>query len=115
MPYAPEDLLNTSLRYAAGPVHVGLSANYVSEQFSDFENTRTGSADGKRGEIEARTVWDLSASYQLTAATRLYGTVKNLTGEKYIASRAPEGIFPGIERTWASRWTCETGFRLTRL
>jgi hypothetical protein len=99
LPYAPEHLLNTSLRYAAGPVHVGLSANYVSEQFSDFENTRAGSVDGKRGEIEARTVWDRSASYQLTAATRLYGTVRNLTDEKYIASRAPEGIFPGIERT----------------
>jgi len=99
LPYAPEHLLNASLRYAAGPVRVGLSANYVSEQFSDFENTRAGSADGKRGEIEARTVWDLSASYQLTAKTRLYGTVKNLTDKKYIASRAPEGIFPGIERT----------------
>lgn len=97
--YAPEHVLNASLNYRQGEVQLALAANYVSSQYANLENTEVGTADGKAGLIEGRTVLDLSASYQLNKSTKVYGTVKNLADTKYIASRAPEGIFPGAERS----------------
>lgn len=97
--YAPEHLVNASLNFRQGPMQIGLAANYVSSQFADLENTEAGSANGMAGRIDARTVLDLTGSYQIAKGTRVYGAVKNLTDKKYIASRAPEGIFTGAERS----------------
>jgi Fe(3+) dicitrate transport protein len=99
LPYAPEQLVNLGLNYKQGPWQSGVLARYVGKQYADFENTEAGSADGKRGALPAYTVWDLNTSYRLSEQTRIFGTVKNLGDEVYIASRAPEGIFTGLRRT----------------
>lgn len=98
LPYAPKNLANTSLTYRQGPLRAALQYSYVSEQFTDFENTEAGSANGRTGVIPSYGVWNMSGDYQLTPAITLNASVKNLFDKDYIASRAPEGIFSGTPR-----------------
>lgn len=98
LPYAPKNLANTALTYRQGPLRAALQYSYVSDQFTDFENTEAGSANGRTGVIPSYGVWNMSGDYQLTPSIALNASVKNLFDKDYIASRAPEGIFPGAPR-----------------
>lgn len=100
LPYAPELIANFSVSYRVGGLKTSLSAYHVSRQFVDPENTSIESADGRRGEIPAYTTLDLHAYYAVNKQFNLFGTVRNLTDKKYIASRNPDGIFPGVERNF---------------
>ncbi len=100
LPYAPELTANLSLNYKVGGFKTSLSAYHVSSQFVDPENTKAESADGRRGEIPAYTTMDLSAHYAVNKQLNVFGTVRNLLDRKYIASRNPDGIFPGAERNF---------------
>lgn len=98
LPYAPRNLLNTTLNYRQGPFRAALQYSHVGAQYSDFENTREGSPDGRTGRIPSFGVWNLSGDYQLTSSIALHASIKNLFDKDYIASRAPQGIFPGAPR-----------------
>ncbi len=100
LPYAPELTANMALNYTAGGLRTSLSAYHVSSQFVDPENTEAESADGRRGEIPAFTTFALNAHYAINKKLNVFGTVRNLTDKKYIASRNPDGIFPGAERNF---------------
>lgn len=100
LPYAPELTANVALNYKAGPLKTSFNAYRVSSQFVDPENTVQESTDGRRGEIPAYTVFNLSAHYSLSKKMNVFGTVRNLFDKKYVASRNPDGIFPGIERNF---------------
>ncbi len=108
LPHAPEYMYSIGLMYRnpAG-FDVQLTGYHSGKQFSDRANTVEGSPDGEIGLIDAYTVWDLSANYELPwLDATVYGTVKNLFDEVYIASRAPRGIFPGPFRQFniGVRW-----------
>lgn len=75
-----------------------LEALYKTAQYTDSLNTANGSENGKLGTIAAHTVLNLSASYKVSPTIKTFVAVKNLLDETYIASRSPEGIFPGISR-----------------
>lgn len=96
--YAPEHLINTQFGYEESRWNANVGYSYVSEQFSNLENTKEGSANGKTGIIPSYGVWNVNARIKLTDNIDLFGSIRNLTDEKYIASRAPEGIFPGLGR-----------------
>lgn len=98
LPYAPELTGNLAINYKAGGLMTSLSANHVSSQIVDPENTMIESADGRRGEIPAYTVFNLSARYDVSKQISVFGTVRNLFDRQYIVSRNPDGIFPGAER-----------------
>mgnify|MGYP005839065993 CR=1 FL=1 len=98
LPYAPELTGNLTLVYQAGGLKTALSAHHVSSQFVDAENTAAESTDGRRGRIPAYTTLDLSAHYTVDKQLSVFGTVRNLLDKQYIASRNPDGIFPGAER-----------------
>lgn len=100
LPYAPELTSNVVLSYTSGGLKTSLSAYHVSSQFVDPENTKAENADGRRGEIPAFTTLDLNAHYTVNKQLSVFGTVRNLTDKKYIASRNPDGIFPGVERNF---------------
>lgn len=100
LPYAPELTSNVVLSYMIGSLKTSLSAYHVSSQFVDPEITRAESADGRRGEIPAFTAFDLNAHYTVNKQLNVFSTVRNLTDKKYIASRNPDGIFPGAERNF---------------
>lgn len=48
--------------------------------------------------IDARTIVDLSAYYQLSETVRLRVKAENLFDETYIAARRPYGLRPGKPR-----------------
>lgn len=98
LPYAPKLTSNLALNYKTGGLKAGLSVNHVSSQYVDPENTKPENADGRRGEIPAYTTVNLNAHYALDKQLSVFGTVRNLLDKKYIASRNPDGIFPGAER-----------------
>ena len=100
LPYAPRSLLAMHGRIGRqdGP-QVRLDGQLISRQFSDNFETRTGSANGRIGEIPAHALWHLSGSLPFpgTRALLMF-SVTNLTNRSYIASRRPEGIKPGMPR-----------------
>ncbi len=98
LPYAPKFTSNLNLNYKIGDFRTTLGAYYVSEQYVDAANTKAESTDGTKGEIDAYTVFNLSAFYDINKQWSVFGTVRNLADRKYIASRNPDGIFPGAER-----------------
>ncbi len=100
LPYAPKLTSNLALSYRTGGLMTSLSAHHMSRQYVDPENTKAESADGRRGEIDAYTTFNLNAHYQVDKKLSVFGTVRNLFDRKYIASRNPDGIFPGAERNF---------------
>ena len=100
LPYAPELTTNIGLAYKRDALTTRVSGTYVSSQFVDSLNTSTESADGTKGLIPSFVVLNLSARYQLNPKTSLFAAVRNLGDKKYIASRNPDGIFPGAVRNF---------------
>lgn len=100
LPYAPENIGNLSLGMRTSSWSTEISVQYVSEQYSDFQNTRAGSANGRTGIIPEYTTVNLAGRVNLSKDYQLFGNVKNLMDETYISSRAPQGIFAGLQRSF---------------
>ncbi len=100
LPYAPSLMLNHSIELASAKgAGIRLSGNFVGKQFADELNTISASADGRNGLLASRYITDLSAFARLSKKQILFSlAVKNLTNERYIASRRPQGIRVGIDR-----------------
>ncbi|MFN0216582.1 MAG: TonB-dependent receptor family protein [Saprospiraceae bacterium] len=98
LPYAPEWMSTQSIGFVAPwNLELQLSGTYVAQQFSNDFNTLNPSPDGRIGEIPAYFVADATLRYQIPVwKMGLFGTVKNLTDARYIASRRPQGIKVGI-------------------
>jgi len=96
MSYTPKHLLNLTAGYKEESWGAGIGYAYVSEQFSDFDETVAGSDNGKKGIIPSYGLWDINGWYRINKNAKIDFAVKNLTDEKYIASRAPGGINPGM-------------------
>ncbi len=100
LPYAPENVAWAGLRVVTpAGLSLGLLGHFTGEQFSDQANTVAPSADGLVGRIDSRFVVDLTLRWRIprTAFTATLA-VNNLFDEVYVASRAPEGTFPGAPR-----------------
>ena len=100
LPYAPENLISMRFRYTHPTgLSLGLNGSYVSEQFADNVNTKEGSSNGRTGLIPSYNIWDFSGQYQFhNFPLRTSLSIKNMFNRKYIASRRPEGIKPGLFR-----------------
>ena len=100
LPYAPSLMVNNSIEFeSAKGAGIRLSGNYVGQQFADELNTVVASADGRNGLLTSRYITDLSAFARLSKKQILFSlAVKNLTNERYIVSRRPQGIRVGIDR-----------------
>ncbi len=101
LPYAPEIMLNSSV-HAVLPFgfQAGFSAQYTGRQYGDVLNSTIPSADGQVGLLDAFMVMDASLNWNLPGmdAFTLTSSVKNLTDERYIVSRRPQGIRLGLPR-----------------
>lgn len=95
-PYAPEHLVTAVVGYThTSGWDVRFEAVYVGDQFADFAETLTPSADGQRGLIEDYTIFNTAFNYPLKAwGTTLFLTAKNVTDNDYIADRT-RGVRPG--------------------
>ncbi|UJP63472.1 TonB-dependent receptor [Mongoliitalea daihaiensis] len=99
-PYAPEWLINTALTLETEMGFGGrLTLNHVGQQFTDQLNTVEPRFDGRIGLMPAFTTIDATLIYDVKKwNSRFNLTIKNLTNERFIASRRPEGIRLGLPR-----------------
>ena len=100
LPYAPEHRLSTFLRF----VHpTGISAQlngiFISEQYTDLDNTQEPTTDGLAGKIDPYFLLDARVSYTYQPwGITAFVAGKNLADQNYVVSRAPRGIQPGMPR-----------------
>lgn len=102
LPYAPRHNLTLSQgwRHRSG-FHVYVDGTRVGAQFADNAQTRAASADGTVGLIPAYWVWNAAAGREFKRERLVvepFITIKNLADARYISSRAPQGIQPGMFR-----------------
>ncbi|HLG38904.1 MAG TPA: TonB-dependent receptor, partial [Chitinophagaceae bacterium] len=78
--------------------------SYVSETFSDANNTITPTANGQNGLIPSYTITDLTATYKFSKGLNLKAGINNLFDEDYFTRRAGgypgPGALPGDGRTF---------------
>ncbi|WP_051296066.1 TonB-dependent receptor family protein [Eisenibacter elegans] len=99
-PYAPQWLLSSAFTWQAPfGFDLRLTATHVGEQFTDVLNTITPSANGRIGKLDAYTIFDATLGYAVKRwNTHFNVSVKNLSDERYIATRRPQGIRVGLPR-----------------
>ncbi len=99
-PYAPEYFAAAAVQYGAlKGFQFRLNGQYTGGQFSDELNTQTPAANGQTGWIPAYFVMDGTVQYAFEKPGLLLSlSVKNLTDERYIVSRRPQGIRVGLPR-----------------
>lgn len=100
LPYAPEYQLSGGIDILMPfGLTLQIAGNYTAKQFTDQLNTVQASVDGETGEMPAFYTMDVTGRYELPSVnSQLYVSIKNLTDERYIASRRPQGIKVGIPR-----------------
>lgn len=101
--YTPEFVVNAGIAYEMNNLRTQLSANHMASQYTDTLNTKPISENtGGRffgGQIDAYTTVDLTSRYQINPQLEVYGSVKNLLDEHYMASLR-QGIYVGPERSF---------------
>lgn len=102
LPYAPKNTFSflVGARQRAG-LGFQLDMSYMADQFGDNRETLAPSADGTVGVLPSYQVFNLMIDYTVQRErfqVTPYFTIKNLSNELYVASRAPQGIQPGMFR-----------------
>ncbi|MBA3600003.1 MAG: TonB-dependent receptor [Acidobacteria bacterium] len=104
LPYAPKNLLTTSVGYAYRNFDAFIENNYIGRQFSDDLNTINSSANGQRGAIGAQTYWNATANYQVERwKSTFFVTAKNIFDKTFIVDRS-RGILPSSPRLLQAGW-----------
>jgi len=68
-------------------------STFVGAQFSDIVNSSNPTADGRNGRIDAYQVFDATAMYHWKKPNVIFMlSAKNLTDERAIITRRPQGI-----------------------
>ena len=99
-PYAPEHLVSSALTFeTASGTFFRSTLSLASMQYGDELNTVIPSANGRIGAIDAWFLLDVAAGYQFKKLPlRLEASVKNVTDERFIVSRRPQGIRVALPR-----------------
>ena len=90
---APRNIYRTGLTYSKKKLTATVQYSYVSEAYSDANNTKTPTANGVNGLIPSYSVVDMSGTYKLSEQFFVKAGVNNLFNEKYFTRRA--GGYPG--------------------
>lgn len=98
LPYLPDHQLTADLGVETGPWQFGALINYASET-----RTNAGSGSPASGDrVDARTLVDLTAAYELSDGVRLKLRAENAFDETYNVGYLPSGARPGKPQTvWA--------------
>jgi Fe(3+) dicitrate transport protein len=99
LPYAPEQLLTSSVGYSHASGFDGFVENvYIGRQFADDLNAVNPTANGQVGSIPAQTYWNATANYRVEKLkTTFFVTAKNIFDRTFIVDRA-RGILPSSPR-----------------
>jgi Fe(3+) dicitrate transport protein len=100
LPYAPEQMLFAQLGVVLpNGFSANVSGNYLGSQFADPGNTVAATADGRVGLIPGRFIMDARVGYTHRPTNlTMFVAGRNLTDERFIISRFPDGIQPGLFR-----------------
>lgn len=100
LPYAPKYLISSALDITTNfDLNVRFSLTYVSDQFGDEVNSINPSSNGRIGLIPSYTLIDVNLDYYVeTIGSSIYLNIKNLSDQRYITTRRPEGIRVGLPR-----------------
>jgi Fe(3+) dicitrate transport protein len=90
---APERIYRTGITYSRKQLTVTAQYSYVSEAYSDANNTIIPPSNGVNGLIPAYDVVDISGTYKFSEKFFIKGGINNVLGEKYFTRRA--GGYPG--------------------
>ncbi len=94
LPYIPEFQANIGLGIARDAWSLDINANWQDEARATAGSGSIALDD----KIDARTLVDLTAGYDITETLRVALRVKNLTDEVYVAALRPSGLRPGLPR-----------------
>jgi len=100
LPYAPQVTVSSAFTIEA-TFGTGLRLTYTSvgKQFTDELNSVMPSNNGRIGEMPAYQVLDATLYHRIPKYNaQINLSVKNLTDERYISTRRPEGIRVGLPR-----------------
>ena len=93
---APEQIYRTGITYSKKQLTVTAQYSYVSEAFSDANNSRNPTVTGVNGPIPAYKLLDVSGTYKFNEKFFVKGGVNNLMNEKYFTRRASGYPGPGL-------------------
>ncbi|MGY6631155.1 MAG: TonB-dependent receptor family protein [Wenzhouxiangella sp.] len=100
LPYSPEWTANLTLSYRNGDLRTALLFNYTDEVFGDGMNrVEINPVANMGGLIPSYYTFDLTASYDVNTNLQVFGSIKNLLDERYIAGLR-QGIYAGPERNF---------------
>ncbi len=93
---APNNIIRTGLTYTKKAFTFTTQYSYVSEAFSDANNTVTPTANGVNGLIPSYQLVDVSGTYKFSEKFFVKSGINNLFSEKYFTRRASGYPGPGI-------------------
>lgn len=101
VPYVPEFQLHAGVGFATGKYRVNLDGTYVGESHASGANgsgpyNYDGKFDPRYGEIDSYFVADLTVRYDVSDATNVFATARNVFDEEYVVGRLPQGARPGM-------------------
>lgn len=101
---APEHIFRGGLTGGYKNVLLTWQLSYVSNTFSDANNTMIPSANGNTGRIPSYTISDLTATYKFSKRLNLKAGINNVFDKNYFTRRAGgypgPGVLPGDGRTF---------------
>ncbi|GGB61991.1 TonB-dependent receptor family protein [Blastomonas aquatica] len=96
LPYQPKHQLTLNAGIETGRARFNATMNWVSRARA----TAGQGAIAANDRIDARTVVDVSAEFDLLENLSLFGSVQNVFDETYNAGFSPSGARPGAPRLW---------------
>jgi len=96
MPLMPEHQLTLNAGIDAERWQAYLTMNYVDEARAEAGSGSIPATD----RIDSRTIFDLSAEFDVSSSLSLFASVTNLTDEEYNVAFRPAGARPGAPRSW---------------
>ena len=90
---APENIIRTGVTYTKKAFTFTTQYSFVSEAFTDANNTIIPTANGVNGLIPSYELIDLSGTYKFNEKLFIKSGINNLLGEKYFTRRS--GGYPG--------------------
>jgi len=109
---APENIYRTGVTYSKKHLTITAQYSYVSEAYSDANNTRTPTANGNNGLIPSYQIIDISGTYKFSEMFFVKGGINNLMNEKYFTRRSTGYPGPGLMTAEARNFFITVGVKL---